>query len=233
MAVGWRSCLCRIGRIDLQYTEQHAQNMTLEARCQKRLFLHRGGGVRQLHVHLHCIILYVATSSDLLSIDLGPAVWSKINKREISQLAEKTLSAHFFIRTQYTHVQISFTTAKVQSAGIFLGVGSKGTLLLSNCGIDTDRHNNIHHVSWSTAVKLCWCRHVSSVFFLLPIGPRENEIEIGQVYPTSNFEIWHFSGTFPHLPLFYLEQPLSVNSYLGGGGNWGEWGDFTLDGCSK
>ena len=41
------------------------------------------------------------------------------------------------------------------------------------------------------------------------------------VLPTSNFEIWHFSGTFPRLPLFYLEQPLSVNSYLGGRGELG------------
>ncbi len=42
-----------------------------------------------------------------------------------------------------------------------------------------------------------------------------------ELFLTSNFEIWHFSGTFPHLPLFYLEQPLSVNSYLGGRGELG------------
>ncbi len=55
-----------------------------------------------------------------------------------------------------------------------------------------------------------------------------------ELFFTSNFEIWHFSGTFPHLPLFYLKQPLSVNSYLGGRGELGGvGGDFTLDGCSK
>ncbi len=102
--------------------------------------------------------------------------------------------------------------------------GRKGTLL-SNRSIDRQaQHPSRVLINWRQIVLMSSCLFG---FFPLPIGPRENEIEIGQVYPTSNFEIWHFSGTFPHLPLFYLEQPLSVNSYLGGSGGVGGVGGIS------